>query len=61
MVHRLLNWTFGGQCGIGARGRGAPPPYMADQYGPYPLGTVLVAAQPLLNPVEQAQPELLQI
>ncbi|MGH7776637.1 MAG: fibronectin type III domain-containing protein [Candidatus Dormibacterales bacterium] len=27
------NWTFGGECGFGWRGRGTPPPYMADVYG----------------------------
>ena len=27
------NWTFGGQCGFGWRGRSTPPPYMADVYG----------------------------
>ena len=35
------NWTFGGQCGIGAYGNGSPPPFMADQYG-YPVVDIYV-------------------
>jgi hypothetical protein len=35
------NWTFGGQCGLGFRGRGSPPPFMADQYG-YPVVDIYV-------------------
>ncbi|TAN32329.1 hypothetical protein EPN29_09145 [bacterium] len=30
-------------------------------FGPYPLGAVMLAAQPLTYPVEQAQPELIEI
>jgi hypothetical protein len=43
------NWTFGGQCGLGARGRSAPPPYMADQYG-YPVVDIYVDAVPPFDP-----------
>ncbi|MGH7764459.1 MAG: hypothetical protein ACREOM_08595 [Candidatus Dormibacteraceae bacterium] len=39
------NWTFGGQCGIGGRGRGVPPPFMADQYG-YPVVDIYVDSVP---------------
>jgi hypothetical protein len=35
------NWTFGGQCGIGVRGRIDAPPFMADQYG-YPVVDIYV-------------------
>jgi len=35
------NWSVGGQCGLGARGGGAPPPFMADQYG-YPVVDIYV-------------------
>lgn len=35
------NWTFGGRCGLGSRGRSAPPPYMADQFG-YPVVDIYV-------------------
>jgi hypothetical protein len=37
------NWTFGGQCGLGARDGVSPPPYMADQYG-YPVVDIYVDA-----------------
>ena len=43
------NWTFGGQCGLGAHGSSAPPPYMADQYG-YPVVDIYVDALPPFNP-----------
>jgi hypothetical protein len=35
------NWTFGGQCGLGAYGGDAAPPFMADQYG-YPVVDIYV-------------------
>jgi hypothetical protein len=35
------NWTFGGQCGLGSRGRFLPPPFMADQFG-YPVVDIYV-------------------
>jgi hypothetical protein len=44
------NWTFGGQCGLGSRGRGAPPPYMADQFG-YPVVDIYVDSVPPYDPV----------
>jgi hypothetical protein len=44
-----FNWTFGGQCGIGAYGNGSPPPYMADQYG-YPVVDIYVDARPPFAP-----------
>ncbi len=37
------NWTFGGQCGLGAYGGASAPPYMADQYG-YPVVDIYVDA-----------------
>jgi hypothetical protein len=43
------NWTFGGQCGLGAYGNNAPPPYMADQYG-YPVADIYVDAVPPFDP-----------
>jgi hypothetical protein len=43
------NWTFGGQCGIGAYGRGSPPPFMADQYG-YPVVDIYVDSRPPYQP-----------
>jgi hypothetical protein len=43
------NWTFGGQCGLGAYGNNAPPPYMADQYG-YPVVDIYVDAVPPFDP-----------
>ena len=43
------NWTFGGQCGFGAYGNNAAPPYMADQYG-YPVVDIYVDAVPPFNP-----------
>ena len=43
------NWTFGGQCGLGAYGNNSPPPYMADQYG-YPVVDIYVDAVPPFNP-----------
>ncbi len=43
------NWTFGGQCGFGARGLLAPPPYMADQFG-YPVVDIYVDAVPPFPP-----------
>jgi hypothetical protein len=43
------NWTFGGQCGIGAYGNGSPPPFMADQYG-YPVVDIYVDAKPPYPP-----------
>ncbi len=43
------NWTFGGQCGLGANGNGSPPPYMADQYG-YPVVDIYVDAVPPFAP-----------
>ncbi len=43
------NWTFGGQCGLGAYGNNAPPPYMADQYG-YPVVDIYVDAAPPFDP-----------
>jgi hypothetical protein len=39
------NWTFGGECGFGRRGRGSPPPYMADQYG-FPVVDIYVDSVP---------------
>ena len=39
------NWTFGGECGLGRRGGGSPPPYMADQYG-YPVVDIYVDSVP---------------
>ena len=47
------NWTFGGQCGLGAYGRGSPPPYMADQYG-YPVVDIYVDSMPPFNPQPRA-------
>ena len=43
------NWTFGGQCGLGAYGNNSPPPYMADQYG-YPVVDIYVDSVPPFNP-----------
>jgi hypothetical protein len=43
------NWTFGGECGLGAYGRRSPPPYMADQYG-FPVVDIYVDAVPPFNP-----------
>src|SRR5487761_34156 len=43
------NWTFGGQCGLGAYGGGSPPPYMADQYG-YPVVDIYVDSRPPYAP-----------
>ena len=43
------NWTFGGQCGLGAYGNNAAPPYMADQYG-YPVVDIYVDSVPPFNP-----------
>jgi hypothetical protein len=43
------NWTFGGQCGLGAYGNNAPPPYIADQYG-YPVVDIYVDAVPPFDP-----------
>ena len=43
------NWTFGGQCGLGAYGNNAPPPYMADQYG-YPVVDIYVDSVPPFDP-----------
>jgi hypothetical protein len=43
------NWTFGGQCGLGAYGNNAAPPYMADQYG-YPVVDIYVDAVPPFDP-----------
>jgi hypothetical protein len=43
------NWTFGGQCGIGAYGSISPPPYMADQYG-YPVVDIYVDSKPPFAP-----------
>ncbi|MEO8744609.1 MAG: hypothetical protein ABI334_03500 [Candidatus Dormiibacterota bacterium] len=43
------NWTFGGQCGLGAYGNNSAPPYMADQYG-YPVVDLYVDAVPPFPP-----------
>jgi hypothetical protein len=43
------NWTFGGQCGLGAYGRSSAPPYMADQFG-YPVVDIYVDALPPFAP-----------
>jgi hypothetical protein len=43
------NWTFGGQCGLGAYGNNAAPPFMADQYG-YPVVDIYVDAVPPFDP-----------
>jgi len=43
------NWTFGGQCGFGARSAASPPPYMADQYG-YPVVDIYVDSVPPFPP-----------
>lgn len=43
------NWTFGGQCGLGAYGNNSAPPYMADQYG-YPVVDIYVDAVPPFAP-----------
>jgi hypothetical protein len=43
------NWTFGGQCGIGAYGNGSPPPFMADQFG-YPVVDIYVDSRPPFAP-----------
>jgi len=43
------NWTFGGQCGFGYRGKPSPPPYMADVYG-YPVADLYVDDEPPQNP-----------
>jgi hypothetical protein len=43
------NWTFGGQCRLGAYGNNAAPPYMADQYG-YPVVDIYVDSVPPFEP-----------
>jgi hypothetical protein len=43
------NWTFGGQCGIGAYGSMSPAPFMADQYG-YPVVDIYVDSVPPFAP-----------
>jgi hypothetical protein len=43
------NWTFGGQCRLGAYGNNGAPPYMADQYG-YPVVDIYVDAVPPFDP-----------
>jgi hypothetical protein len=43
------NWTFGGQCRLGAYGNNAAPPYMADQYG-YPVVDIYVDSVPPFDP-----------
>jgi hypothetical protein len=43
------NWTFGGQCGLGAYGNNGAPPYMADQYG-YPVVDIYVDSVPPFDP-----------
>ncbi|HXC77584.1 MAG TPA: hypothetical protein VNU19_11080 [Candidatus Acidoferrum sp.] len=43
------NWTFGGQCGIGAYGSESPPPFMADEYG-YPVVDIYVDSRPPFDP-----------
>lgn len=43
------NWTFGGQCGLGAYGNASAPPYMADQYG-YPVVDIYVDSLPPFDP-----------
>ncbi|MGA7911581.1 MAG: hypothetical protein WCC30_08565 [Candidatus Dormiibacterota bacterium] len=43
------NWTFGGQCGLGARRGASPPPYMADQVG-YPVVDIYVDSVPPYPP-----------
>jgi hypothetical protein len=43
------NWTFGGQCGLGAYGGASPPPFMADQYG-YPVVDIYVDSRPPYMP-----------
>lgn len=43
------NWTFGGQCRLGRRGNGAPPPFMADQVG-YPVVDIYVDSKPPYPP-----------
>ncbi len=43
------NWTFGGQCGLGAYGNNSAPPFMADQYG-YPVVDIYVDAVPPFTP-----------
>ncbi|HEX3509214.1 MAG TPA: hypothetical protein VHW94_12565 [Candidatus Dormibacteraeota bacterium] len=45
-----FNWTFGGQCGIGAYGNASPPPFMADQYG-YPVVDIYVDSRPPFVPI----------
>ena len=50
------NWTFGGECGLGRRGGGSPPPYMADQYG-YPVVDIYVDSMPPPAP----QPRVSQV
>ncbi len=44
------NWTFGGQCGMGAYGSSSPPPFMADQQ-PDPVVDFWVDTTPPDNPV----------
>jgi len=43
------NWTFGGQCRLGAYGGESPPPFMADQYG-YPMVDIYVDSRPPYMP-----------
>jgi hypothetical protein len=43
------NWTFGGQCGLGAYGSELPPPFMADQFG-YPVVDIYVDSRPPYTP-----------
>ena len=43
------NWTFGGQCGLGAYGSELPPPFMADQFG-YPVVDIYVDSRPPYAP-----------
>jgi hypothetical protein len=43
------NWTFGGQCRMGAYGNSSAPPFMADQYG-YPVVDIYVDSMPPFNP-----------
>ena len=43
------NWTFGGECGLGAYGSWSAPPFMADQYG-YPVVDIYVDSRPPFTP-----------
>jgi len=47
------NWTFGGQCGLGAYGSELPPPFMADQFG-YPVVDIYVDSRPPYAPQPRA-------